>query len=112
MKFVTAIIKPSKLDAARVALMETRVSGMTISEVQGFGRQKGRVETYRGAEYVVGYLPKIRLEIAVEDDQLDHVLEALMKSARTGAIGDGKIFITDLAQVIRIRSGETGSAAL
>lgn len=112
MKFVTAILKPFKLDEARAALSETNVSGMTVTEVMGVGRQKGHIETYRGAEYVVDFLSKIRLEIAVADDQLDAVLEVLLKAVNTKQIGDGKIFVMDLDRAIRIRTGESGPAAL
>ncbi len=112
MKLVTAIIKPFKLDDVRDALSEIGVQGMTVTEVKGFGRQKGHTEMYRGAEYVVDFLPKIKLEIAIDADLLDRVIEALTKSAKTDKIGDGKIFILDLEQVIRIRTGETGKTAL
>jgi len=112
MKLVTAIIKPFKLDDAREALSEIGIQGMTVSEIKGFGRQKGHTELYRGAEYVVDFLPKIKLEVAVADDKLDNVIAANSKVASTGKIGDGKIFVTDLEQVIRIRTGETGDEAL
>ena len=112
MKLVTAIIKPFRLDDVRNALSEVGVQGMTVSEVKGFGRQRGHTELYRGAEYVVDFLPKAKVEIAVADDRLDEVLEALANAARTGKVGDGKIFVTDLGQVIRIRTGETGDSAL
>ncbi len=112
MKLVTAIIKPFKLDDAREALSEIGIQGMTVSEIKGFGRQKGHTELYRGAEYVVDFLPKIKLEVAVADDKLDNVIAAISKVASTGKIGDGKIFVTDLEQVIRIRTGETGDEAL
>lgn len=112
MKFVTAILKPFKLDDVREALSEIGVSGVTVTEVKGFGRQKGHTELYRGAEYVVDFLPKVKLEIAIADDQLDQVIEAISKTANTGKIGDGKIFVTDLEQVVRIRTGETGAEAL
>ena len=112
MKLVTAIIKPFKLDDVRAALSDIGVSGMTVTEVKGFGRQRGHTELYRGAEYVVDFLPKIKLEVAVGDDQLDRVVEAIQQSARTGKIGDGKIFVTQVEQVIRIRTGETGADAL
>ncbi|HEY5719409.1 MAG TPA: P-II family nitrogen regulator [Gammaproteobacteria bacterium] len=112
MKLISAVIKPFKLDDAREALSEIGVRGITVSEVKGFGRQKGHTELYRGAEYVVDFLPKIKLEIAVDDDQLEQVIDALSTSAQTGKIGDGKIFVTDLENVIRIRTGEAGSAAL
>ena len=112
MKFITAIIKPFKLDDVREALSEIGVQGLTVSEVKGFGRQKGHTELYRGAEYVVDFLPKIKLEIGVDDALLDQVLEALGSSASTGKIGDGKIFVCDLDQAVRIRTGETGAEAL
>ncbi len=112
MKLVTAIIKPFKLDYVREALSEIGVSGVTVVEVKGFGRQKGHTELYRGAEYVVDFLPKVMVEIAVESSLLDSVIEAISKAASTGKIGDGKIFVTPLEQVVRIRTGETGSDAL
>jgi len=112
MKIITAIIKPFKLDDVRQALGEIGVQGLTVSEVKGFGRQKGHTELYRGAEYVVDFLPKVKLEIAIDDDLVDQAIEAITNSANTGKIGDGKIFITPLEQVIRIRTGESGSAAL
>ncbi|HFE48379.1 MAG TPA: P-II family nitrogen regulator [Chromatiaceae bacterium] len=112
MKIVSAIIKPFKLDDVRQALSEVGVSGITVSEVKGFGRQKGHTELYRGAEYVVDFLPKMKLEVAIAADKLDSVLDAITESAKTGKIGDGKIFVTDLEQVIRIRTGETGVDAL
>jgi nitrogen regulatory protein P-II 2 len=112
MKFVTAIIKPFKLDEVREALSGIGVQGVTVTEVKGFGRQKGHTELYRGAEYVVDFLPKVKIEIAIKDDLLDQVIEAVEKSANTGKIGDGKIFVADLEQVIRIRTGETGADAL
>ena len=112
MKLVTAIIKPFKLDDVREALSEIGVQGVTVSEVKGFGRQKGHTELYRGAEYVVDFLPKVKLEIAVADEQVDAVIEAVTKAANAGKIGDGKIFVTGLEQVIRIRTGETGNAAV
>ncbi|HNL92354.1 MAG: P-II family nitrogen regulator [Cellvibrionales bacterium] len=112
MKLVTAIIKPFKLDDVREALSDIGVQGITASEVKGFGRQKGHTELYRGAEYVVDFLPKVKLEIAVADEQVDAVIEAVSHAANTGKIGDGKIFVTALEQVIRIRTGETGNAAV
>ncbi|HLY95772.1 MAG TPA: P-II family nitrogen regulator [Sideroxyarcus sp.] len=112
MKIVTAIIKPFKLDEVREALSAIGVQGITVTEVKGFGRQKGHTELYRGAEYVVDFLPKIKLEAAIKADQLEQVVEAIEKSAQTGKIGDGKIFVQDLEQVIRIRTGETGPEAL
>jgi nitrogen regulatory protein P-II 2 len=112
MKFVTAIIKPFKLDEVREALSAIGVQGITVTEVKGFGRQKGHTELYRGAEYVVDFLPKVKLEAAINDNMLDQVIEVIEKSANTGKIGDGKIFVFDIEQVIRIRTGETGSAAL
>ncbi|MBT5098238.1 P-II family nitrogen regulator [Gammaproteobacteria bacterium] len=112
MKLVTAIIKPFKLDDVREALSEIGVSGITATEVKGFGRQKGHTELYRGAEYVVDFLPKIKLEIAIDDDLVETLLDSITKAANTGKIGDGKIFVSDLSQVIRIRTGETGATAL
>ena len=112
MKLVTAIIKPFKLDEVREALSAIGVQGITVTEVKGFGRQKGHTELYRGAEYVVDFLPKIKLEVAVADDQVERVVEAISQSANTGKIGDGKIFVFELEQVIRIRTGETGAEAL
>jgi nitrogen regulatory protein P-II 2 len=112
MKLVAAIIKPFKLDDVREALGDIGVSGITVTEVKGFGRQKGHTELYRGAEYVVDFLPKIKVEIAVDDGLVDKVIEAISGAARTGKIGDGKIFVFDLQQVIRIRTGEIGSDAL
>ena len=112
MKMITAIIKPFKLDEVREALSEVGVSGITFSEVKGFGRQKGHTELYRGAEYVVDFLPKVRIEAAVEDGILDRAIEAIEKSARTGKIGDGKIFVSSIEHVVRIRTGETGTSAL
>jgi nitrogen regulatory protein P-II 2 len=112
MKLVTAIIKPFKLDDVREALSEVGVQGITVTEVKGFGRQKGHTELYRGAEYVVDFLPKVKLEIAVSADQVDGVIEAVTKAANTGKIGDGKIFVSSLEQIIRIRTGETGDEAV
>ena len=112
MKLVTAVIKPFKLDDVRDALGEIGVQGMTVKEVKGFGRQKGHTELYRGAEYVVDFVPKVKLEVAVSLEMLDQVVEAIIESARTEKIGDGKIFVTDLEQAHRIRTGETGSSAL
>ena len=112
MKLVTAIIKPFKLDEVREALSAIGVQGVTVTEVKGFGRQKGHTELYRGAEYVVDFLPKVKIEAAVRDELTEQVIEAIEKSANTGKIGDGKIFVFDLAQVIRIRTGETGADAL
>lgn len=112
MKLITAIIKPFKLDDVREALSEIGVTGITATEVKGFGRQKGHTELYRGAEYVVDFLPKIKLEIAINSDQLQTALDAITKAANTGKIGDGKIFVSELAEVIRIRTGESGAAAL
>jgi nitrogen regulatory protein P-II 2 len=112
MKLVTAVIKPFKLDEVRAALSDVGVQGITVTEVKGFGRQKGHTELYRGAEYVVDFLPKVKLEVAIQDELLDRVLDAIQKSANTGKIGDGKIFVFDLMQAIRIRTGETGAEAL
>jgi len=112
MKMVTAIIKPFKLDEVREALSAIGVQGITVTEVKGFGRQKGHTELYRGAEYVVDFLPKLKIEAAVPDDILDHAIEAIENTASTGKIGDGKIFVFELEQVIRIRTGETGPDAL
>lgn len=112
MKLVTAIIKPFKLDDVREALSDVGIQGITVTEVKGFGRQKGHTELYRGAEYVVDFLPKVKIEAAVDDGVLDQVIEAITKTANTGKIGDGKIFVTTLEQVIRIRTGETGLDAL
>lgn len=112
MKLITAVIKPFRLDDVRNALSEMGVQGMTVTEVKGFGRQKGHTELYRGAEYVVEFLPKVKLELAVDDDVVDSVVEAIVASARTGKIGDGKIFIQPLGQLIRIRTGETGPDAV
>jgi nitrogen regulatory protein P-II 2 len=112
MKLVTAIIKPFKLDEVREALSNVGVQGITVTEVKGFGRQKGHTELYRGAEYVVDFLPKVKVEAAIKSELLDQVIEAIEKSASTGKIGDGKIFVSDLQQVVRIRTGETGPEAL
>jgi nitrogen regulatory protein P-II 2 len=112
MKLVTAIIKPFKLDDVRESLSEIGVQGITVTEVKGFGRQKGHTELYRGAEYVVDFLPKVKIDVAIADDQLDRVIEAITKAANTGKIGDGKIFVVNLEQAIRIRTGETGTAAV
>ena len=112
MKLVTAIIKPFKLDEVREGLSEVGIAGLTVTEIKGFGRQKGHTELYRGAEYVVDFLPKIRVEVAVADDQVEPVIEAIIKAARTGKIGDGKIFVSPLEEVIRIRTGEQGDEAL
>jgi nitrogen regulatory protein P-II 2 len=109
---ITAVIKPYKLDDVRSALSEIGVQGMTATEVKGFGRQKGHTELYRGAEYVIDFLPKVKLEIAVDTSQVDRVIETIMKAAHTGKIGDGKIFVTDLVRVVRVRTGETDQAAL
>jgi nitrogen regulatory protein PII len=111
-KLVTAIIKPFKLDEVREGLSEVGVTGLTVTEIKGFGRQKGHTELYRGAEYVVDFLPKVRVEVAVSDGQVETVIEAIIKAARTGKIGDGKIFVTPLDDVIRIRTGEQGDEAL
>ncbi len=112
MKLVTAIIKPFKLDDVRETLSELGIKGMTVTEVKGFGRQKGHTELYRGAEYVVDFLPKIKLDVAVADDQTEKVIEAISKAANTGKIGDGKVFVLNLDQAVRIRTGETGEEAL
>lgn len=112
MKLVVAIVKPFKLDEVREALADIGVNGLTVTEVKGFGRQKGHTELYRGAEYVVDFLPKVKIEAVVADDLVERCLEAIQKSARTGKIGDGKIFVFDVEQVIRIRTGETGEAAV
>lgn len=112
MKFITAIIKPFKLEDVRDALSEVGVTGVTVSEVKGFGRQKGHTELYRGAEYEVDYVPKVKLEIAIPSDLLEATVEAIQRSANTGKIGDGKIFVFDLEQVLRIRTGETNEEAL
>ena len=112
MKLIITIIKPFKLDEVREALAGIRVSGITVTEVKGFGRQKGHTELYRGAEYVVDFLPKVRVEVVVSDDMVDRAIEVIEAAARTGKIGDGKIFVTPVEQVVRIRTGETGAAAL
>jgi nitrogen regulatory protein P-II 2 len=112
MKFVVAIIKPFKLDEVREALTALGVQGLTVSEVKGFGRQKGQTEIYRGAEYSVSFLPKIKIELAVDDTLLEHVVETIQRTGNTGRIGDGKIFVLDLLHAIRIRTGETGASAL
>ena len=112
MKKIEAIVKPFKLDEVREALSEVGVTGLTVTEVKGFGRQKGHTELYRGAEYVVDFLPKVKIEAAVSDDIVDQAIEAVERAARTGKIGDGKIFVTPIEQVIRIRTGETGADAL
>ena len=112
MKLITAIIKPFKLDDVREALTEQGIQGLTVTEVKGFGRQKGHTELYRGAEYVIDFLPKLKIEIAVAESSVDQVIEVISRTANTGKIGDGKIFITDIEQAIRIRTGETGEEAL
>lgn len=112
MKLVTAIIKPFRLDDVREALSAAGAQGLTVTEVRGFGRQRGHTELYRGAEYVVDFLPKLRIELAVPDEKTDEVIEAIIRSARTGKVGDGKIFVTDLEHVVRIRTGETDEAAI
>ena len=112
MKLVTAIIKPFKLDEVREALSAIGVQGITVTEVKGFGRQKGHTELYRGAEYVVDFLPKVKVEAVVKEDQVERAIEAVVKAARTGKIGDGKIFVTSIEQVVRIRTGETGEVAV
>ena len=112
MKKIEAIIKPFKLDEVKEALQDLGVQGMTVLEAKGYGRQKGHTELYRGAEYVVDFLPKIKVEVVVEDNQLEAALEAITRAARTGRIGDGKIFVSDIAEVIRIRTGESGPAAV
>ncbi len=112
MKIVAAIIKPFRLDDVRMALSDIGVKGLTVYEVKGFGRQKGHTELYRGAEYVVDYIPKVKIEVAIEDDQVDAVVDAIIEAAKTGKIGDGKIFITPVENVIRVRTGETGASAL
>ena len=112
MKLVTAVVKPFKLDDVREALSDIGMQGITVTEVKGFGRQKGHPELYRGAEYVVDFLPKVKIEVATTDDQVDQVIEAISKAANTGKIGDGKIFVVDLGQAVRIRTGESGNEAL
>ena len=112
MKFITAIIKPFKLDDVRDALSEIGVKGLTVTEVKGFGRQKGHTELYRGAEYIVDFLPKVKIEIALSDDMVEQVIESISKAANTNKIGDGKVFVTELEQIIRIRTGETGEDAI
>lgn len=112
MKLITAVIKPFRLDDVRNGLADVGVQGMTVTEVKGFGRQRGHTELYRGAEYVVDFLPKVKLEVAVSDDLAERVVETIIETAKTGKVGDGKIFVTDLAQVYRIRTGETGDQAL
>ena len=112
MKMVTAIIKPFKLDEVREALSDIGVQGITVTEVKGFGRQKGHTELYRGAEYVVDFLPKVKIDVAIDDKDLDRVIEAITKAANTGKIGDGKIFVVNLEQAIRIRTGETDTDAI
>ena len=112
MKLITAIIKPFKLDDVRAALSEIGVSGMTVTEVKGFGRQRGHTELYRGAEYVVDFVPKTRIEVAVKNELVEQVMEAIVTASKTGKVGDGKIFVTDILRVLRIRTGETDNAAL
>ena len=112
MKLVTAVIKPFKLDDVREALSDIGIQGITVTEVKGFGRQKGHTELYRGAEYVVDFLPKVKVEVAIPDDQVEQVMESIMKVANTGKIGDGKIWVINLEQVTRIRTGETGDSAI
>jgi nitrogen regulatory protein P-II 1 len=112
MKKIDAVVKPFKLDEVREALSDIGVSGLTVTEVKGFGRQKGHTELYRGAEYVVDFLPKVKIEIVVADNMVEQVLESIVKAARTGKIGDGKIFVTTVEQVVRIRTGETDEAAI
>ncbi len=112
MKLISAVIKPFKLDDVREALSELSIKGMTVTEIKGFGRQKGHTELYRGAEYVVDFLPKIKIEVAVDDDRVEDIIGAISKAANTGKIGDGKIFVFELEQVVRIRTGETGNEAL
>ncbi len=112
MKLITAIVKPFKLDDVRAALSEVGVQGMTVTEVKGFGRQKGHTELYRGAEYIVDFLPKVKLELVIDDSMVDQSVDAITKAAQTGKIGDGKIFVTPVDEVIRIRTGETGADAV
>jgi nitrogen regulatory protein P-II 2 len=112
MKMITAVIQPHKLDDVRAALGDIGIQGMTVTEARGFGRQKGHREVYRGAEYVVDFLPKVKIEIAINDDQVDRAIDAIENAAKTGNVGDGKIFVADLGQAIRIRTGETGPEAL
>lgn len=112
MKLLTAVVKPFKLDDVRTALSEIGVQGLTVTEVKGFGRQKGHTELYRGAEYVIDFLPKVKLELVITDDLVDPAIEAIMKAAQTGKIGDGKIFVTSCEEVVRIRTGETGDDAV
>jgi nitrogen regulatory protein P-II 2 len=112
MKLITAVVKPFRLDDVRNALAEVGVQGMTVTEVKGFGRQRGHTELYRGAEYVVDFLPKVKVEVAVTDELVDRVVEAIIAAAKTGKVGDGKIFVTELTQVYRIRTGETGDQAI
>ena len=112
MKIVSAVIKPFRLDDVRSALSDIGINGLTVYEVKGFGRQKGHTELYRGAEYVVDYIPKVKIEVAVDDDLVDQVIDTIIDAARTGKIGDGKIFVTNLENVVRIRTGESGSSAL
>ncbi|MBK8187830.1 MAG: P-II family nitrogen regulator [Cellvibrio sp.] len=112
MKLITAVVKPFKLDDVRTALSDVGVTGMTVTEVKGFGRQKGHTELYRGAEYVVDFLPKVKIELAVDDSMVESAVEAITKAAHTGKIGDGKIFISSLDEIIRIRTGDTGPAAV
>jgi nitrogen regulatory protein P-II 2 len=112
MKLITAVVKPFRLDDVRNALAEVGVQGMTVTEVKGFGRQRGHTELYRGAEYVVDFLPKVKVEVAVTDELAERVVEAIIEAAKTGKVGDGKIFVTDLEQVFRIRTGETGDQAI
>jgi nitrogen regulatory protein PII len=112
MKLITAVVKPFRLDDVRNALAEVGVQGMTVTEVKGFGRQRGHTELYRGAEYVVDFLPKVKVEVAVSDELVDRVIEAIIAAAKTGKVGDGKIFVTELTQVYRIRTGETGDQAI